>query len=377
MNTGAARPLDRPSAAVPGPPHVHTPLHVARAMTWVLVAASPCVAVAVYNTGLQANLALTRGDGGTIGWRAPVLGLLGAGQRPDGVWDCVALGLLHLVPLLLAALLGGAAVERGFARLRGRRPDHVALPVIALLFTLALPPSLPLWQAAIGCAAGVLLGKEIFGGFGRNFVNPCVMGLAFLLFAWPGAVTGDTVWIALEGAGATTPLSAAASGGLGGIAAAGFAWRDAWLGLVPGALGETSALACTVGVVLLLALGLASWRIVAGGLLGLLVGLLVVRALAPDAPMASVPWHWHVVLGSFAFGLGFLATDPVTAAVTDPGRWLYGLLIGLLVVLIRAVHPAHREGVVLAILLGNVAAPLLDQLVARVQLRRRWFAHGG
>lgn len=341
-----------PARLTPGAPHVRNAFDVSAAMRCVLAAAAPCLSVALYNSGYQASLALAQGAS-QPGWRSTLLSGIGLAPAPDSPLACLAHGALWVAPLLGVSLLAGWLVERAFARARGREADHVALPVIALLFTLSLPAGLPLWQAALGCAVGVALGKEIFGGFGRNFVNPALTGLAFLYFSYPDALVVDA-----------TPLAAAAEGGRAGLEAAGFAWRDAFLGRVPGALGQTSALACLAGAALLLYSGVASWRILAGGALGLLAAL---AALAPLAahPLAALPWHWHAVLGSFAFALVFLATDPVTAAVTNPGRWLYGLLIGALVVLVRLANPAHLDGALLAVLFANVSAPLLDQVAAR------------
>ena len=358
-----------PLALVTRPPHVRSALDVVSTMRCVLVAAVPCVAMALYNTGYQANLAISLGVGEPSGWRGTLLQGLSAGYSPEDAWSCVLHGALHFVPLLAAAWLAGGAVEQLFARLRGREPDHAALPVIALLFTLCLPPSLPLWKAAVGCGVGIAFGKEIFGGVGRNFVNPAVAGLALLYFAYPGSVTGD-VWTAVDGYSGATALAAAGEGGMGGLREAGFSWTAAWLGRIPGAMGATSALACLMGLAVLVYTGVASWRVVAGGVLGLAGGVFLVRALGVSAPLAELPWHWHLVTGGFAFGLVFLATDPVTAAVTNPGRWLYGALVGVAVAVIRVANPAHREGVLLAVLLGNVTAPLIDQLVARVMLRR-------
>jgi Na+-transporting NADH:ubiquinone oxidoreductase subunit B len=350
------------------PPHVRSALNLRAAMHCVLVAAIPSTAMALYNTGYQASLAVSLGAGATPGWRGRVLEALSAGFAPGDPWSCVLHGALYFVPLLVAAFLAAGAVEKLFAVLRGREPDHVALPVIALLFTLCLPPSLPLWKAAVGCAAGVAFGKEIFGGVGRNFVNPALAGLALLYFIYPGSVTGD-VWTAVDGYSGATPLAAAEEGGIRGVERAGFSWSEAWLGRIPGAMGATSALASLVGLAVLLYTGVASWRIVAGGVLGLAIGVFLVQTLGVSAPVAGLPWHWHLVTGGFAFGLVFLATDPVTAAATNPGRWVYGALIGVLVAVIRVANPAHREGVLLAVLLGNVTAPLIDQLVARVMMR--------
>jgi Na+-transporting NADH:ubiquinone oxidoreductase subunit B len=306
-----------------------------------------------------------------------VLGTLGLGHSPTSLLDCVVFGGLFFFPLLVAVWLAGGLSERCFASARGRRADHVALPVIAVLFSLSLPATLPLWQAALGSAIGVVVGKEIFGGFGRNFVNPVVVGLAFLYFAYPGAVSGDTVWVPIPGHVGATPLAVATRSGLDGINAAGMTWSSTALGWVPGAMGETSALACLLGLVVLLYTGVASWRIVAGGSLGLLAGVWVLQSLDVGRSITQLPWHWHLVSGSFAFGLVYLATDPVTAATTNAGRWLYGGIIGVFVAVVRIANPSHQDGVILALLLGNVMAPLLDRMVALAQLRWNRAGRGG
>lgn len=349
-------------------PHVRSPLNVRRALHCTLLASLPCVAMSLYNTGYQANLALA--ELAATGWRPRLLATLGATHSPANVFDCVAFGLLCFAPLLAAAWLAGGASEWCFARARGRRPDHRALPVIAVLLTLSLPATLPLWQAALAAAIGVVIGKEIFGGIGRNFVNPVVVGLAFLYFAYPGSLGGDAIWVPVAGHQAPTPLDIATRSGLAGLDTRGLTWAALALGRVPGALGGTSALACLMGAGVLLYTGVASWRVVAGGVTGLLAGVLLLQGLDVGRPIASLPWHWHLVTGGFAFGIVYLATDPVTAATTNPGRWLYGALIGAFVAVIRIANPAHHDGVVMALLFGNVTAPLIDRIVAYAQLRR-------
>jgi Na+-transporting NADH:ubiquinone oxidoreductase subunit B len=295
-------------------PHLRNALDVPRAMRCVLVAALPLVATSLHAAGAR------------VASEQDPAQLLLAGAR-------------LFLPLLLAALAAGALVERLFARLRGRPADHSALPVIALLFALGLPPTLPVWQAALGCALGILIGKEIFGGFGTNFVNPALAGLALLHYAYPASFGAPSLW--------TLPAGLAA---------------------------ERASAACLIGAGLLLYAGVASWRVPAGGVLGLLAALLAASLAGIAPPLAEVSWRAHLVSGGFAFGLVFLATDPVTSAVTNPGRWLCGGLIGALVVTIRLGAPDPRAAVMLAILFANVAAPLLDQIVGRVQmhgLRRR------
>jgi Na+-transporting NADH:ubiquinone oxidoreductase subunit B len=351
-------------------PHVRSQLDVATVMRCVVWASLPCVGMAIYNTGLQVNRALAAGATPVDDARRALLASLGLGASPASLLDCLARGALHFVPLLAASLAAGFAVEHGFARLRSRDADHRALFVIALLFTLCLPPTMPLSKAALGSALAFAIGKEIFGGIGRNLLNPPLAGLALLYFAYPGSLTGHAAWVAVDGFSGATPLALAGEAGLAGIEGAGLDWREALVGTIPGALGATSTLACALGAVVLLVSGVASWQVIAGGLAGLVVGVGLVDVLGIARPVAELPWSWHLVSGGFAFGLVFLATDPATSATTNPGRLVYGLLIGLLVVVIRVANPAHREGVMLAILLANVSAPLIDQVVSRIQMAR-------
>ncbi|MEZ4289947.1 MAG: RnfABCDGE type electron transport complex subunit D [Myxococcota bacterium] len=355
---------------------MRTPLDVQSAMRWVLVAVLPCVVMGVFDTGLQANRAIASGASPTPGWRIAFLSALGLADGAEGVAAALVHGVLYLGPAVAVALAAGFAVERGMARLRGREADHGALGVIALLFALCLPPTIPLARVAFGAVMAFFVGKEVFGGLGRNFLNPPLTGLAFLYFAYPGALSGDDVWVAVDGVSGATPLAIAAQSGMEGIRASGLDWRTAFVGLVPGAMGGTSPLAALLGAVVLVRAGLAPARILAGGVLGLVLGVALLRAIGVEGPAISMPWTWHALTGGFAFGLVFLATDPVTGSITPPGRFAYGLLIGVLVVVIRVANPAHRDGVMLAILLGNVAAPLLDHVAARLWMRR-WRAIDG
>jgi Na+-transporting NADH:ubiquinone oxidoreductase subunit B len=343
------------------------------AMGAVLVALIPCLLAGLWNTGHQANLWLAAHAPETPGWRVALLHTLGIPTRPDAAVACVAHGLLWLAPLFGVSLAAGWAWEALFAGARGR-PRDAALFVIVSLFVLSLPPVVPLWQAALGSSFAIVFGKAIFGGTGRNVVNPAVAGLAFLYLAYPETASGDRIWIPVDGASGATPLAAAAEG-MGALRAAGVGWLDSFWGRMPGALGETSAAACGLGALVLVYLRLADWRILAGGVAGLAVTALAFAALGA-AGLAPLPWYWHLTLGSFAFGLAFLATDPVTAAATPGGRWAYGLLIGFLVVTIRLKNPAHREGMIFAVLLANLAAPLLDHAVVSMGAWRRRLRHG-
>ncbi len=248
--------------------------------------------------------------------------------------------------------------------------------VTSILFALIVPPTLPLWQAALGISFGVVIAKEIFGGTGRNFLNPALAGRAFLFFAYPAQISGDLVWTAADGFSGATPLSQWASGG--GEALVNVAtgvpvsWMDAFLGNIPGSIGEVSTLMIFIGGAIILFGRVASWRIVAGVMIGMIATATLFNVIGSDTnPMFAMPWYWHLVLGGFAFGMMFMATDPVSASFTDKGKWSYGVLIGVMCVLIRVVNPAYPEGMMLAILFANLFAPLFDYLVVQANIKRR------
>jgi Na+-transporting NADH:ubiquinone oxidoreductase subunit B len=244
--------------------------------------------------------------------------------------------------------------------------------VTSILFSLILPPTVPLWQVALGISFGVVIGKEVFGGTGKNFLNPALTGRAFLFFAYPAQMSGDAIWTAVDGFSGATPLGLAAAGGIEGVLAANVTWMDAFLGAIQGSVGETSTLAIMIGGAVLLFARVAAWRIVAGVFLGMVATTLLFNAIGSDTnPMFSVPFYWHLVMGGFAFGMFFMATDPVSGSMTDKGKWVFGALIGVMVVLIRVVNPAFPEGMMLAILFANLFAPLIDNFVVQANIKRR------
>ncbi len=248
--------------------------------------------------------------------------------------------------------------------------------VTGLLFPLTLPPTIPLWQVALGISFGVVIGKEIFGGTGRNFLNPALTARAFLYFAYPAQSTGEGIWTAahVDGFSGATSLGVMATANINeGIQALNVSWLQAFLGTTPGSMGETSELACILGAVILIATGIASWRIMSGMLIGAvgLSSLLYFVVGSQTNPMFLVPPWYHLVIGSFAFGLVFMATDPVSASMTETGKWWFGGLIGVMTILVRVVNPAFPEGVMLAILFGNVFAPLIDYFVVQANIKRR------
>ncbi len=364
--------LPGPSAVTRAAPHVRDGMSVTRAMNCVVVALIPCILMALFNTGHQANLNMEQiGVGSAPGWRGGVLDALGIGYDPSDIWAAMWHGALHYLPVLAVALIVGALWEQLFSKLR-KRERAPGLLVIALLFSLSLPPTVPLWQVALGMSFGIVVAKEVFGGLGKNFLNPALAGLAFLYATYPKQMVGETAWTVVEGFTGATTMRIAVGGGIEAVNWAGTNWMQAFLGAVPGAFGATSTLACLLGAAVLIATRVASLRVMAGALFGMIAAsFLFNQFVGTDLPFGDMSWHWHLVLGSFAFGVVFLATDPVTAAATDTGRWIYGILIGGLVIVIRVANVTHPDGVMFAILFGNIVAPLIDYLVMRANIGRR------
>ncbi len=351
-------------------PHVRDGIDLKRVMTYVVIALVPCLLVALYNTGYQANLEMVRqGIAAVPGWRGALLS--GIGYDPASLFACMVHGLLYFLPIYIVVLAAGGLWEVIFAAVRNHEINEGFL-VTSMLFALIMPPAIPLWQVALGVSFGVVVAKEIFGGTGKNFLNPALAGRAFLFFTYPAQISGDAVWVAVDGFSGATPLTLAKVGGLQAVADHGVTWMQTFIGVIPGSLGETSTLACLLGAAFLICTRVASWRIMAGVLVGMIATSLLFNLIGSDRnPMFAVPWYWHLVLGSFAFGTVFMATDPVSAAMTNAGRWIFGALIGFMVILIRVVNPAYPEGVMLAILFANLFAPLIDYCVVRVNIRRR------
>lgn len=353
-------------------PHVRDGIDLKRVMIYVWLAVMPCVIMACYNTGLQANLALqSLGLEQAPGWRGHLIDLFGASHDPTSIWANFWFGLWFFVPVYLVTFVVGGFWEVLFAAIRNHEVNE-GFFVTSILFALTMPPTAPLWMVALGISFGVVVGKEVFGGTGKNFLNPALTGRAFLFFAYPAAMSGDTVWTAVDGFSGATPLGMAALGGVPAIEAAGISWMQTFLGGIQGSLGETSTLACLLGAAFLLYTKVASWRIMLGVLLGMVGTATLFNLIGSDAnPMFGMPWYWHLSLGGFAFGMIFMATDPVSAAMTNTGRLIFGLLVGFMAVLIRVVNPAFPEGMMLAILFANIFAPLIDYGVMRANIKRR------
>lgn len=361
-----------PSDVTGTAPHVRDGINVKRVMACVVIAALPCVLMALWNTGYQANAIMARlGIESAPGWRGAIIDGLDVGYDLESLWASIWHGLLYFLPIYLITLLTGGLWEALFAAVRNHEISEDFL-VTSLLFTLTLPPSIPLWQVAVGISFGVVIAKEVFGGTGKNFLNPALAGRAFIFFAFPAQMSGDGVWTVVDGYSGATPLALAAVGGLEAVTNAGITWSQSFFGQLQGSLGETSTLACLLGAAFLLYTQVASWRIIAGVLAGMVITTLLFNLMGSETnPMFALPWHWHLVLGGFAFGMVFMATDPVTAAMTDVGRWIYGLLIGFLTIAIRVANPAYPEGIMLAILFANIFAPLIDYFVSRANIKRR------
>lgn len=352
-------------------PHVRDGLDLKRVMIYVLLAGLPAAFIGIYNVGYQANLAMAgSGIPPLEGWRTTVLTMLGVPFDPGSVWACFLHGLVYYMPIYIVTFTVGIFWEMLFASVRNHEVNE-GFFVTSWLFGLTLPATIPLWQVALGISFGVVIGKEIFGGTGKNFLNPALVGRAFLFFAYPSEITGD-VWVPVDGFTGATALSTAAQGGLEALTTAGYTWAHAFIGFIPGAIGETSTLACVLGAVFLVYTRIASWQIMVSVVLGLVCTTLLFNLIGSDTnPMFGVPWYWHLVIGGAAFGLVFMATDPVSASMTNTGKWIFGAIIGVMTALIRVVNPAYPEGVMLAILFGNVCAPLIDYFVMRANIRRR------
>ncbi|MBA35649.1 MAG: NADH:ubiquinone reductase (Na(+)-transporting) subunit B [Oleispira sp.] len=351
--------------------HVRDGIDLKRIMITVWVCTFPAMFFGMYNLGLQANLAIA-GDATLIeGWREMLVQLLGAGHDAGSIWDNIVFGAAYFLPVYAVVFIVGGFWEVLFATVRGHEVNE-GFFVTSVLFALILPPSIPLWQVALGITFGVVVGKEIFGGTGKNFLNPALTGRAFLFFAYPAQMSGNSVWTAADGVSGATPLGLANEGGIQSILDSGITWMDAFIGTIQGSMGETSTLAILIGGAVLLTMRIASWRIVAGVMIGMIVTSLMFNAIGSETnPMFAVDWTWHLVMGGFAFGMIFMATDPVSASMTNFGKYFFGALIGFMVVMIRVINPAFPEGMMLAILFANLFSPLIDHFVVQANIKRR------
>lgn len=359
--------------------HVRDALDLKRMMIIVVVGLLPCMFMACYNTGLQASLAIAGGALPLDNWQTSLFEAMGFAFDAGSLFGCFVYGALYFLPLYLITLAAGGAFETLFAVVRKHEINEGFL-VTSALFPLTLPPTLPLWQAALGIIFGVVIAKEIFGGTGMNIFNPALMSRAFVFFAYPGFISGDKVWIAAQtsadGYSGATALARAADvtangGGVSGILE-GSSWWDLFWGFVPGSMGETSAFCCLIGAFVLIITKVGSWRT----MFGCLVGSGIMATLLNFIPSETnaflhVPFYWHWVLGGFAFAAVFMATDPVSSAFTEKGKLIYGFGIGMMGILVRVINPAFPEGWMLAILFMNMFAPLIDYYIVKANIKRR------
>lgn len=337
------------------PSHVRDPIDFKRVMILVWVAAFPAMIFGWYFVGAQTAQA-TGQD-----W---------------GLLTCLLHGAKLQLPIYLVTFIVGGFWEVLFALIRKHEISE-GFFVTSILFALILPATIPLWQVALGISFGVIIGKEIFGGTGRNFVNPALTGRAFLYFAYPASISGDEVWVDMagympvDGYSGATALSRAANSGMDAMTQH-WSWWDAFIGNIPGSVGETSTFAILLGAVVIIATGVASWRIIVSVFAGAAATAILFNIIGSDTnPMFAMPFWWHFVLGGLAFGAVFMATDPVSASVTNKGRYIFGFLIGVMTVLIRVVNPAFPEGIMLAILFANIFAPIIDYFVMNANIKRR------
>jgi Na+-transporting NADH:ubiquinone oxidoreductase subunit B len=366
--------LYTPADVTRGATHVRDSVDLKRVMTYVWIAVLPCMLMALFNTGYQANLAMTSlGMESAPGWRGAIINLFG--HNPWNPLSDLVHGALYFIPIYVVTIVAGGLWEVLFAVVR-KHDVNEGFFVSSILFALTMPPNTPLWQVAIGISFGVVMGKEVFGGTGKNFLNPALTGRAFLYFAYPASMSGDMVWTAVDGFSGATALGLAALGGVDAIREGGIGWFQSFFGFERGSMGETSTLACLIGAAFLIYTRIASWRIIAGVMVGMIATSTLFNIIGSDSnAMFAMPWYWHLTLGGFAFGMSFMATDPVSAAHTNTGRWVFGALIGFMTVLIRVVNPAFPEGIMLAILFSNIFAPLIDYAVIKANIARRIKRH--
>ncbi|WP_394388328.1 NADH:ubiquinone reductase (Na(+)-transporting) subunit B [Shewanella woodyi] len=361
-----------------GKVHVRDAIDVKRTMTMVGLCLLPAILFGLYNLGLQAQLAIASGLSTPDVWQLGLFNLISGGlTEQTGLIGLFLYGLSFYFPIYLTALLVSLFWEVVFAKVRGQEL-HEGFFVTALLFTLILPVSTPLWIVAMGITFGVVIAKELFGGMGYNFLNPALAGLSFIFFAYPSEVASVGQLVAVDGFSGATALAQTAAGKLSFAEYAWFDafsdpnWWNAFLGFIPGAIGETSTLALLIGGGLLLLSRLADWRIVVGVMLGMILTAIMFNLIdSAKNELFAMPWTWHLVTGGFALGMMFMATDPVTTSYTRKGKIAYGFLIGFMTVLIRVVNPKMSEGIMLAILFANLWAPIFDYLVAKANIKRR------
>ena len=353
-------------------PHIRDANNVQHLWNCFVFASLPAWLIGLWSLGHQTNLAIADFQLEQVpGWRAWLLNQSGIGFDAFSVTGCFVHGFLYFLPIFLTALLTGALWEAVFATVR-KKPVDEGLLAIAWFFALLMPATVPIYQVVLGMSFGIVVGKLIYGGSGRYLVNPALLGVAFLVFSYPVLLSSEGVWVPVAGYDQPTVLELVTDeGGLKVIAAVDYSYWQLFLGDRPGAMGAVSPLGALLGALLLVWAGVASWRVMMGALLGLVGVALLANVVAPGNDLFTIPWYWQFVLGAFVFGTVFIATDPVAGPMTRTGRWGFGLLVGVLTMLIRLVNPSHYEGVMFAILLASMFSPLIDFAVTEMNIRRR------
>lgn len=327
--------------------HIRHYADMKRNMIYVLIALIPCFLFGTWNIGYQHFLSL---------------------GKDVTFWHTFGYGLLKIIPLYLVSYIVGLTIEFTFAEIRHEEVNEGYF-VTGFLIPLIMPVEVPLWMLALAVAFAVIIGKEVFGGSGMNVVNPALLARAFLFFAYPSNMTGDSVWIAekADAYSGATPLGTIFNGGTVNDLPS---LTEMFIGTIPGSIGETSKIAILIGAIFLIINRIVSLRIIAATFLGAVSMGLFFNALC-TTPAMEVPYYYHIWMGGFLFGTFFMATDPVTAAQTNIGKWIYGFLVGAIAILIRVANPGYPEGMMLSILLMNVFAPLIDWCVVAVNIRKR------
>lgn len=353
-------------------PHIRGDGSVQAYWNAFVIASLPAWLAGLWSVGHLANLAIAQLQLRELpGWRAAILQHAGIGFEATNAFACFMHGFLWFLPVFVAALLAGAVCQALFARFR-QRPVDDGLLYIAWFFALLMPATVPLFQVVLGMSFGIIMGKLIFGGSGRYLFNPALLGAAFLVFSYPGLVFGEGAWVPIPWYDQPTVLELVIDeGGFGVVAALDYRWLQLFLGNQPGSFGTTSVLAILLGAIWLVSIGVASWRVILGSFAGLTCTVLLFNFLGVENPLFAIPWYWHAVLGGFAFATVFIATDPVAGSLTHMGRWGYGVLVGVLTVIIRLANPSYYEGVMFAILLASTFAPLIDYAVVAQHVRSR------
>ncbi|MEE8307843.1 MAG: RnfABCDGE type electron transport complex subunit D [Gammaproteobacteria bacterium] len=357
------------------PPLLHSASSQWRINRLQLLSLLPVSIAAVFNVGYQYLTVLANTPGAeTDDLRGRIADFLGASHQDPGLFDLLAAGLAHMLPILLVALLTGGVWERIIADKR-RRPFEPGFILIALLFTLLLPGAAPFSHVVFGMSFAILVGKGIFGGEGKTFLSPALLGIAIVQISFPSAANLHPLWNGLAGYAGSDAIALYHRGGEAALASAEIDLWSAFIGSTPGQIGTTSVLAVALGAVLLLFTRIIAWRLLLAQVIGLAVTAALFNALGPESGASTMPGYWHLLLGSFAFGAVYLACDPVASSCTNPGRWIQGFFIGALVVLIRVANSTHPDAVIPVILLASILAPLIDHAVIAVNIRQRARRH--